>query len=464
MSLIDDKWELLFDRYEIAKKVSESCLFSITADQIREYKEPRLMTKFDTRESLPRVFGKNLGILPVTRGSYVIGNFDLYEDFPEQFSGENGKESAVQIRRVSLPDWYETIDGSEIRSEAAAINVMGLTGMLDDFLGEKNFRQTVSGRMASGKFSFFVRSRSGGSSSHEAKGMTGGSGMHGVNGIAGGSGIHGVKSTACCRIQVNNSQVEIDGGFESRESFAVLEGKNVVHSNFLVRQLYYPYRLWEAKLKKQVRPVFLVYSNNIFRLLEYEFTDRECYHSIRLVKEGLYSLEDTEITEAALYEVWKQTKVKPEPEVTFIQADSFEKVISLTEHLKEQPLSAAEIAERFGFRERQSDYYYNACKYLGLAEKRKDADGIVRVALTDAGYGLLKLRYQPRQLEYVKLILEHRIFHELFEEMLRTGAVPEKRRICARMSELRLCGPSLIERRASSVAGWLRWMRGLYAK
>ena len=48
MSLTDEKWELLFERYEIEKKVSENGLFYISADQIREYKEPRLMTKFDT--------------------------------------------------------------------------------------------------------------------------------------------------------------------------------------------------------------------------------------------------------------------------------------------------------------------------------------------------------------------------------------------------------------------------------
>ena len=263
------------------------------------------------------------------------------------------------------------------------------------------------------------------------------------------------------RIHVNNSQVEIDGGFESRESFAIIEGKNVVHSNFLVRQLYYPYRLWENKLRKPVRPVFLVYSNNIFRLMEYEFTSLEHYNSIRLAQEKLYSLEDTEITKEALYGVWQQAEVKPEPDVTFIQADSFDKVISLTEHLKERPLSAPEIAERFGFRERQSDYYYNACKYLGLAEKKKDGDGVVRVRLTERGRGLLKLRYKPRQLEYVKLILEHRIFHELFEETLHTGSLPEKRRICQKMQEFHVCGPNLIQRRASSVAGWLRWMMGL---
>lgn len=440
MSLIDDKWELLFDRYEISKKVSESGSFLITADQIREYKEPRLMTKFDTRESLPRCFGQKLGILPVTRGSYVIGDFDLYRELPDLAGSERGSRP---ITHFSLPSQYETVDIAEIRSEAAAIHVLALTGMLDDFLGEKNFRQTVSGRMASGRFEFMVNSRNP-------------EDFYGRKTIFGEPVLSGRT-----KITVNNSQLEIDGGFESEQSFAILEGKNVVHSNFLIRQLYYPYRLWEEKIKKPVRPVFLVYSNNIFRLLEYEFTDRESYNSIRLVQERLYSLEDTGITRQALFDIWKQTEVEEEPDVAFIQADSFDKVISLTEHLKEGPLSAAEIAERFGFRERQSDYYYNACRFLGLAVKRKGNDGVVRVELTETGRGLLKLRYKPRQLEYVSLILKHRIFHELFEEMLRTGQLPEKSRICRKMQELNVCGPSLIARRASSVAGWLRWIWNL---
>ncbi len=40
----------------------------------------------------------------------------------------------------------------------------------------------------------------------------------------------------------------------------------------------------------------MVYSNNIFRLLEYEFTDLRYYNSLRLVQERNYSLEEIEIT------------------------------------------------------------------------------------------------------------------------------------------------------------------------
>lgn len=422
MSLTDEKWEQLFDRYEIGKKVSESGLFYITADQIREFKEPRLMTKFDTRESLPGVFGSKLAILPVTRGKYVIGEFDLYKDFPEE------RTDIVRISGTKLPDYFETVDINDIRSEAAAINVMGITGILEDFLEEERLSSTVSGRMGSGNFQFQVQSA-------DRKKMN--------------------------VIDVNNSQVEIDGGFENRNIFALIEGKNVVHSNFLVRQLYYPCRLWESRIKKPVRPVFMVYSNNIFRLMEYEFTDKNIYNSIRLIREKNYSLEDTDISMEELCMVWRETSVQPEPPVTFIQADSFDKVISLVEKLNDAPMTRTETAELFGFNERQSDYYFSACIYLGLAERGKDEDGTRKVFITPRGRKLLKENYKSRQLHYAGLMFEHRIFHELFEVIFKSGKLPDKPLIERQIAGLHLCGESLIKRRASSVSGWLKWLCNL---
>ena len=66
------------------------------------------------------------------------------------------------VKKAAIPDYYETIDINDIRSEAGAINVMGISGILDDFLGGENFKQTVSGRMASGKFTVSGESRKGG--------------------------------------------------------------------------------------------------------------------------------------------------------------------------------------------------------------------------------------------------------------------------------------------------------------
>lgn len=205
----------------------------------------------------------------------------------------------------------------------------------------------------------------------------------------------------------------------------------------------------------------MVYSNNIFRLLEYKFTDINSYSSLQLVQERNYSLEDIEISLNNISEVLKSTKVKPEPDVTFIQADSFNKVISLVENLNDNALSTTEIAELFGFKERQSDYYFNACKYLGLAEKETIEDEGVKVIITTLGKRLLRLKYKARQLEYVRLIFEHQIFHELFEIILQQGEIPDKNYICNKMRELNLCSENLISRRSSSVRGWLFWITNL---
>jgi hypothetical protein len=425
MSLIDDKWEILFDKYSIESRVKQEGLFYITADQIREVKEPRLMTKFDTRESLPTVFGSRLGILPVTRGKYVIGEFDLYRDFPEF------KTDIKQMKNARLPDYLQTIDINDVRSEAGAINIIGIAAILDDFLAENNMLQTVSGRMGSGVFSFRV------------------------NGF--GKGVEHL-------IDVQNSQVEIDAGFENEHVFTIIEGKNVVHSNFLIRQLYYPMRLWEAKITKPIRPIFMIYSNNIFRLLEYEFTDISHYNSIRFVQEKKYSLEDIDISMEDIVAAYKSVVIEPEPEVTFVQADSFDKVISLIENLNDSPMTTVEIAELFGFKERQSDYYYNACKYLRLAEKARDEEGVTRVYITALGKHLLKMPYKARQLEYVKLIMKHRIFNEIFELVLKCGEIPDKNFIANRMRELNICSEKLLQRRASSVRGWLSWILNLVSR
>ena len=83
----------------------------------------------------------------------------------------------------------------------------------------------------------------------------------------------------------------------------------------------------------------MVYSNNIFRLLEYEFTDLRYYNSLRLVQERNYSLEEIEITLDDLYDVWARTKVKPEPAVTFIQADSFTRLFHWWNGWNENPMT-----------------------------------------------------------------------------------------------------------------------------
>ena len=421
----NEAWKVLIDKYNILEEVQENGCYHIKASQIKQFKEPRLMAKWDSTDALPKVLRDNkINILPDSRSSYVIGDFLLYQEIPIL------EENVTQMAHVELPD-YESIDVNNISSEANAINVLLLTGILDDFLNTNNNVATFNGRMGTGECEFVVDT------------------------------TRNIKQ----KISVNNAQCEIDGGFENNDSVVIMEAKNVVHEDFHIRQLYYPYRLWKNKVNKPIRLVFSVYSNMIYRLFEYRFNILEDYSSIELVRTKNYSLQDTTITLDDLFRVRKDTLVKTDDnmdnsDVPFIQANSMERIISLLENMYENPMTSQQIAELMDFEPRQSDYYYNAGKYLGLFEKVNEDKQRV-VALTSLGNKVFKLNYKERQLKIVELILEHQIFSDLFDGMIKTGDMPNKKDIEDEMRALHVCDEGQIVRRASSIYGWLKWIFNL---
>ena len=421
----NEAWKALFEKYPIAESIEKEGIYPIRADQIREFREPRLMAKWDSSDSLPDVLRKHkVNILPDSRTSYVLGDFLLYQELPEL------SEHVTQMTHIEMPD-YESIDVNNINSEANAIHGLILSGILDDFLGEGRNAETFNGRMGTGAFDFRVDT------------------------------VRGVSRS----IHVENAQCELDGGFENQNSVVIMEAKNVVHRDFHVRQLYYPYRLWRTKVKKPIRLVFCVYSNMIYRLFEYRFRELENYSSIELVRMKNYSLQDTSISMEELKEVRRSTPIRTDDamegtKIPFIQANSMERVISLLENMYENPMTSQQIAELMDFDPRQSDYYYNAGKYLGLFEKRRE-NGQILTGLTPLGQKVFKLNYKERQLKLVSLILEHQIFAEFFDELAETGALPDKKAVEDEMRRLRVCGEGQIVRRASSVQRWLKWILNL---
>ena len=54
-----EAWQLLFDKYNILEEINQNGYFKITAKQINEYREARLMTKFDNSANLPELFKDN---------------------------------------------------------------------------------------------------------------------------------------------------------------------------------------------------------------------------------------------------------------------------------------------------------------------------------------------------------------------------------------------------------------------
>lgn len=421
-SLNDIAWEKLFEKYDILKHIEITGQFQISAKQIKEVREPRLMAKFDHTINLPQIFADNkLCILPVTRGDYIISHFDAYHKFEPCNS---------TITRISLPTYIQSLDSSNIPSETIALNCAVAAGIIADFLDDADIVSTVSGRMGSGVFDF---------------------------------NIGNLKSKTLSKVTVNNSQIEIDAAYEGVHSLALFEAKRDLSDDFLVRQLYYPYRVWKKRMTKPVRPLFLVYSNGIYRIYEYAFTDSDNYSSIFLVQQKNYSVEDTAITAADIQQVLHNVVRENEPQIPFPQADSFERVINICELLDEQDLSKNDVTERYAFDDRQTNYYTDAARYLGLIEKnRKNGEPLYR--LTGKGRTILRLGYKQRQLAFCGAVLSHGAFADTLKSYFETGVMPQKNdiiQIMRRSNLYNVSSNSTYERRSSTIKGWINWIVGL---
>lgn len=415
----DKAWEQLFDKYDILSRIDRETTVEITATQINEFREARLMTKFDHKRNLPELFNKNkLSILPITRGSYLISKFEAYKDLEEIES---------DIYRVSFPDYIESIDYDNITSEAMAINCAYVSGILSDFIEDNNLLPTVSGRMSSNAFSF---------------------------------NINNIKSKLPVNVNVINSQVEIDGGYEGLRSLSIIEAKNSISDDFLIRQLYYPYRLWKSNINKNVKPIFMIYSNGIFNLYEYIFQDTNNYNSLTLIKQKNYTIEALDITLEDILQILHNTKTVEEPEIPFPQANSFKRVINICELLSENEKTRDEITLNYDFDPRQTNYYTDAARYLGLVDKKRE-NGEVIYFLTAEGKLLSQLKYKAKQLKFVELIVKHNAFRETLKKCLEYGHMPFREEIVEIMKEsnlFRIGSEDTFERRASTISGWINWI------
>ena len=262
---------------------------------------------------------------------------------------------------------------------------------------------------------------------------------------------------------MDHSQIEIDAAYEGVCGLALFEAKCHLSDDFLIRQLYYPYRLWKDRVSKPVRSIFLIYSNSIYRLYEYAFQDMKNYNSLILKNQKNYSVEDTGIKITDIEAVLQPPRIVAEPEMPFPQADCFERVINICELLKKQELSRDDITERYAFDVRQTNYYIDAARYLGLLEKHKVENTII-YKLCKRGECIFRQNYKERQLALCALILSHKAFGNTLREYFKRGSMPSTEEIIRiiRLSNLyHINSDSTFERRAFTIKSWLDWVISL---
>ncbi|WP_297700345.1 hypothetical protein [uncultured Fibrobacter sp.] len=421
LTKIDKAWNVLFERFNILEEINRQGHFIISAKDIKKEREPRLMSKFDHSINLPQIFRDNkLAILPISRGNYIISNFNIYHKF---------EQNNAPIQQFSLPDYLQSITEENILSETMAINAAFASGILSDFFEDEELYATACGRMGSGKFSFDIK---------------------------------GTKEQIYT-IEVEKSQIEIDSAYEGINYLSIIEAKRDLADDFLIRQLYYPYRTWQEKgLTKKIKPIFLTYSNGVFSLYEYTFEDEMVYNSLKLVKSKRYSIENTDITLDDIIKLLGTTSITKEPEIAFPQADKFERVINLCEILNMQSYTREQITQKYAFDARQTDYYTNAAQYLGLIKKIQ-AGG--PYAVTDEGRKILSLPYKKRQLAYCGKILQHKVFYNTFTSCLEQNSIIDQNEIVSIMKNSNLFNigsESTFKRRSSTIRGWINWIFSLF--
>ena len=414
---IEEAWELLFDKYNIVKRVEDDGSYLITSTEINEFKEARLMAKFDSSAQLPRVFkDAKLSILPETRGTYRIGHYKTHQDVVYE---------DIKPEYVAPPP-LESLDHTNLYSEASALSFAFNSGIITDFLEADEINYTVNGRMASGEFDYDVTD---------------------------------LKRGYKHQLQVKNAQIEIDGGYETRNEFCIIEAKNIQADELLIRQLYFPYRLWESKINKAVVPVFMTFSNDVFHVFRYEFEDVRDYNSLTLSKYKSYTYIDETITLAEIIELFKAIKVTQEPRITFPQANSFPRIVDLLSILYSRILTFDGVTTTYGFNVRQTKYYIDACRYLGLVQGGKDGKGERVFSLTKEGQRIMSLNHKAKYLAIIQKVLEKPVFHYVFNEYLKHNSPVSKTEIASIMQTQGIPLNNVTTwRRSDTVRAWIDWI------
>lgn len=388
--LVDKKWNMIFEDHNILDKIQQDGVFRITAREINNYREARLMTKFDYVSSLPDIFYNNhLTIMPTKRGEYLIGHFDAYYEYDKSLSD---KDLITDRIEMPFPNWIESLDVDSITSESAMLNAAVAGNLVNDLFGEERekFIRTVDGRMSSLDFSFEI-----------------------------GNLLDDKKSYT---FNVENSQMEIDGGYEGSDKLLLFEAKNNITDSFIIRQLYYPFQRWAKEVDKEVIPIFLQYSNNTYNFSVFQFDDLNDYNSLSLIKRKNYIFGGEHTSLSEIIKIAKEVKFKKEPEnIPTPQADNFARIYNILDTIWESEtgeVSLEEITLANDFVMRQAGYYSNAAIYLELVIKNSDEG---TYSLSKIGEEFIRANRKERNLIIARQMLQYERYNIAFRKALRVN-------------------------------------------
>lgn len=251
-------WKKIFDDLKIAKHDFVKSPFYISADQIKKScqnfektaeKEVRILCKQDARKDRPAIFIENgLFLLPVRNGHYAIVKGEGYIDLPPINDDISVYDSRLEF----------CLETSKIgNSEMQHLDYAYASSLIRTFTNDPSLVLTIRGRKytSSSGFNFNVGNQ---------------------------------------KIEVSSVQTEVDAGYEGKNQVVLVEAKNQQSSNVIIRQLYYPFRQWQATTRKKVMTLFFEkdHANSAYSIWQFEFTNPSDYNSIKLVRSGKFIIHD----------------------------------------------------------------------------------------------------------------------------------------------------------------------------
>lgn len=411
----NESWKKLFDELNIHQLINEQGVFNLTSKDIKEItkKEPRLMCKFDHRESRPKILRQhNYTILSIRNGHYAVFDGDGYAD--------------TQINNIITPFFSPKLNSLEtipkvFRSESQVIDAVYASGIFEDFIGEEELPLTIRGRLRSKPFGFSLNTPKG-----------------------------------ILSFEIDGVQIEVDSGYEGDKVY-LIEAKMGETDNFHMRQLYYPYRMWQEEgITKEIIPIFLYYYDGIVSLTQYEFTNDSFYDSYREVKSKQYSFESEPIVNS-LEDILGGISLADTSEmmgVPFPQANDLKKVRDVINLIYSGINTRGSIAAYWDIEDRQGDYYANAATYLGFVERENQA-----WALTEMGCHYIELPTSRRKRAFVEAILKRTVFYMLAVMMSEKNKVPKRQIIKDVILKHTNVSDTTAGRRSSTVNSWLQFIK-----
>ena len=399
-------WSELFSRHiDMSQSVNR-----VSAAQIKALGcEPRLMTKFDSSAARPEVLKSNgLFLLPETNGSYLV----LREQGYHALSYPRPDDARIQTFVPRFPIQFESLEN--VGGEMGHLDRLFLAGLIGDVVGTSQLWASIRGRRFAPAFDYRVGALS-----------------------ANASGV----------------QYEVDAGYESADEIVLFEAKATTPADFLVRQLYFPYRVFCARCRKPVRLFFFNFNatSALYSFFEFRFAALDQYQSIELRASHHFRLGSAPQLPQSLD---KWLSLAPDDGFEVPQADDFSKILDFPLQVAAGFDDADLMATAFDFAPRQSSYYRRACEQMGLVTVRSN-----RYVLTDQGREFVTQSTGERTQWMIARMLCQRVVRAALK---RAVCDPNHRVTLEAVKEIieresHLSGET-VHRRAQSVRSWLRWL------